>query len=137
MANLVRHVELKNESVVTMLGILQLNSEGIVENLDELQVSPDAVLELPDFVDAELFPPLKELDPTPISVVLEVVEASSEEGEKVPDDPARVVAESLLNDPENLNTQGKLDLDKLNLALKAAGLSPVNGEGRDLLTRQA
>lgn len=141
-----RHVSFRNEVVSTQFGLLALDHNGFVVNRADLKCSDDALLSLPSLVSNEDFPlaNLEELPSGVVPVQIPVqppLEAASEA--PAPEAPDSVpgadqteelgVVALLLTEPENMNSQGKLDMDKLNAALAAKGLPKANGRTRDAL----
>lgn len=105
-----RHPHFKSETMKTSFGDVVLDSKGFASSA---KATEEQILGLPGFLDNRDFP------------LPGVKEDKPEEVE--------LIVASLLKDPTNLNSQAKLDMDKLNNALLAAGLQRVSGSVRDAL----
>jgi len=137
-----RHHNLRNEVLITQFGLLALDHNGFVVNRADVKGTDEELLSIPGLVSNDDFP-LGNLEEAPADV--EPVEIPTQPSlevvpPEVPDVPEGTdqteelgVVALLLTEPENLNSQGKLDMDKLNAALAAKSLSKVNGRTRDAL----
>lgn len=133
----VRHPHFRNEEVSTSFGVLVLDERGFVVNAEELGIGDEELASLPGFINDNDFP----VDQFPLEPTIPGKEITALEDEKKDDeDPLDQafmdVVEDLLTDPDNLNTQGNLDLEKLNTALHEKGLPKTTGAQRDLAVKQ-
>lgn len=123
----IRHSYLKNTEVNTELGLVKLDSRGLVRNLVDFE-KPLAFLKIPDFLNAELFPPegLKPGQP---------VWPEDEEKKLNPsDDEYWTVIQELEASPEALNSEGYVDIELLNRRLREKRLRPLTGPRRKEIT---
>lgn len=128
-----RYENLGNESIITALGTLTLDENGFVTNQSALKISDNDMADLPGILDNRDFvKPTKTKQPVIKEVAPDPEPSAPEETPEEAQDAAldEVVAEQLSN-ADNLNSQGALDMGKLNSALLAAGLSKINGAARD------
>lgn len=126
----VRHAKRKGQAVNTRYGLLQLDGQGRVVKIPS-GVTKDQLTALPNFLDEELFPL-----PQPVSKAAQPkVDGSLDLDftEENSDAQFKSVLTILAEDTKNLNSEGKLDLGKLNSALRTMGLKTISGARRDAL----
>lgn len=121
----VRHPHLRSEEVLTRLGSLKLDEGGVVTNLEELGIRPEEVLKLPEFVDADLFPPSP-------NAYKKVETESSKDKEPETDnlDQHKELLRKLLAAGTKMNSEGYIDMPTFLDALKEAKLPSITGAQR-------
>lgn len=131
----VRHARSKGQAVNTKYGLLQLDSKGRVVEIPK-GATKEKLLTLPNFLDEELFPlsepkaaPSPPPPPPPVLPTKEELQLK-EESE---DDEVKSFLQTLAEDPKNLNSAGKLDLGRVNSALRSAGIKAISAAKRDEL----
>lgn len=138
----VKHVRLKGEEVNTHLGLVRLDEDGFVINGNEFEKGGASLLELPTFIDAELFAGQR-------GPAIEVFETRQDAGvslsgqeispaaslRTVPTDEVYwSVIERLAEDENTLNSEGYVDMDVLNGKLKEFGFPILSGARRKVIT---
>lgn len=137
-----RHMNFRSEILTTQFGLVALDHNGFVINRNDLKGTDEDLLMLPGLVSNDDFPLANLEEPPADAKPVEI--PTQPDLEVTPPEPPDVtegtdlteelsVVALLLTEPENMNSQGKLDMDKLNAALLAKGLPKANGRTRDAL----
>lgn len=138
----VRHAFLRGEPVISSKGILTLDPFGRVTGVTSqdgapIELSMEDALSIPDFLELEKFPVGGDNVPP--------LEGAKPEAPAKPTDPSlakfdaaeveamKAILADLAGDPKNLNSEGKVDMTKLNSALTSNGFATVSGKVRDAL----
>lgn len=126
MTDAARHNYLKGEPINTELGEVQLDEEGFVTNLEELNTTVDELVEkVPGFTRATA----PEKKPAP-----KQEQKKPEEDPEEADKKTAEVIKELLEAGGKTNSEGYIDMEVLNTALKEKNLPPISGGKRKEIT---
>ena len=128
----VRHLKQRACVVNTRYGEVQIDETGGVTNLDDLPCSAKGLMELPNFVDAKLFSGTPEAAPVKQArEEAEAVEAAKKPEPTGPSDEeyGAVIAE-LVEGGAARTTEGYIQMDVLNAALRERDMSIISGTRR-------
>jgi len=128
----VRHLKKRACVVNTMYGEIQLDDEGGVTNQSDLDCSTEELLDLPNFVDAELFAPQPEAGS--VKQAREATEQTtaakaSSSGGPSDEDYADIIAE-LIDGGAACTSEGYIQMDVLNATLRERDLPTISGTRR-------
>lgn len=125
MTDAARHNYLKGEPINTELGEVQLDEEGFATNLDDLNTTVDELVEkVPGFTRATA----PEKKPAP-----KQEQKTTEDPDEADKKTAEVIKE-LLEAGAKTNSEGYIDMEVLNTALKEKNLPPISGGKRKEIT---
>lgn len=136
----VRHKYLHSEKVHTSAGVVELDENGVVTNLKDVG-GKARLLEVPDFLDVNLFAPLRFAREIPPENEPTVPQPQS--SEKKPDTPATdddyrvLIADLVANRATNgvkLTTEGYIQMDDLSAVLREKSWPVITGTKRKELS---
>jgi len=147
----VRHAIYVGEPVITKRGIIQLDAYGRVTGAHTpegkpIEISKEDLLTEADFLDISLFPAMMGDQPAPAfggsvetpKSLLGLSRAATASPLLKGMEPEmasniRGIMDTMAVEESNLNSEGKLDMTRLNRALTSNGLPKITGDVRDAI----
>lgn len=136
MAKKIRHVQVRNEEILTRYGAFKLDDTGCILNRDEVKASDEQILAEPGFVDADLFPgspTLKAPPPPPPPTAEGVVTQPPPQtptGTSPEDQAYKEIIRKLIAAGAKTNSEGYLEMPLVLQAIAQAQMKPITGGKR-------
>lgn len=125
MTTAVKHAFRQNEKIITTYGTVELDERGFVKNLDKLNCSEEQLLELPNFVSGATFN-----KPADVRTPVEGQQTEETKDNLPTDDDYAKLIKELIDGGAKVNSEGYIDMEVLNAALRDKKWPIVSGTKR-------